>query len=132
MGKREKGETGKDEFEELVRRVIGCCIEVHRRLGPGFLESVYHRALEIELAETGIAFETQKEIRIAYRERYVGDHRLDLLVDERLVVELKTAERIHRDHYAQVKSYLRAAGQRIGLLVNFAASKADVRRVELL
>ncbi len=131
MGEREKGETGKRNFEELVTTVIGCCIEVHRGLGPGFLESVYHRALEIELARNEIPFDTQKEMRVSYRGHFVGEHRLDLLVGGRLVVELKTVEKLGKDHYAQVKSYLRAAGQTVGLLVNFSTSKVDVRRVEL-
>ena len=131
MGKRGKWEQGKPGFELLVTRVIGCCIEVHRRLGPGFLESVYHRALEIELAENKMPFETQKELSISYRGHFVGDHRLDLLVSGRLVLELKTVEALGRDHYAQVKSYLRPAGQKVGLLVNFAGSVVDVRRVEV-
>jgi len=131
LGKREKGETGKWDFEWLVTAVIGCCIEVHKALGPGFLESLYHRALEIELAENAIPVETQKEMSVSYRGHFVGDHRLDFLVDGRLVVELKTVEKLGKDHYAQVKSYLRAAGQTVGLLVNFSASKVDVRRVEL-
>ena len=111
--------------------VIGCCIEVHKGLGPGFLESVYHRALEIELAHNAIPFETQEELAISYRGRFVGDHRLDLLVDGRLVVELKTVEKLNKDHYAQVKSYMKAADRKVGLLVNFAGSTVDVRRVEL-
>ncbi|MFH1732855.1 MAG: GxxExxY protein [Planctomycetota bacterium] len=131
MGKREKGEKGKDGFEELVNKVIGCCIRVHKELGPGFLESVYHRALEVELAENDIPFESEKEVAISFRGHFVGDHRLDFLVDGELVVELKTVEKLGRDHYAQVRSYLKAAGRKKpGLLVNFAAFTLDVRRVE--
>ena len=132
MGKREKWEKGKDGFEELVNKVIGCCIRVHKELGPGFLESVYHRALEIELAENDIPFESQKEAAVSFRGHFVGDHRLDFLVDGDLVVELKTAEKLGRDHYAQVRSYLKAVGQdRPGLLVNFGSFTLDPRRVEL-
>lgn len=122
---------GEREFEELVSSVIGCCLRVHMELGPGFLESVYHRALEVELAENDIPFESEKEVAISFRGHFVGDHRLDFLVDERLVVELKTVEKLGRDHYGQVRSYLKAMGQeKPGLLVNFAAFKLDVRRVE--
>jgi len=133
MGKRgnwEKGK-GKDGFEDLVNKVIGCCIRVHKELGPGFLESVYHRALEIELAENDIPFESQKEVPVSFRGHFVGDHRLDFLVDGELVVELKTVERVGRDHYAQVRSYLKALRRgKPGLLVNFASFTLDVRRVE--
>jgi len=104
MGKREKWEKGTDDFEELVNKVIGCCICVHKELGPGFLESVYHRALEVELAENDIPFESEKEVAISFRGHLVGDHRLDFLVGGELVVELKTVERLGRDHYAQVRS----------------------------
>ena len=131
MGKREEGEKGKEDVEKLIKRVIGCCIRVHSELGPGFLESAYHRALELELAEEGIPFETQKEMRLSYRGHFIGEHHLDLFIDGMLVVELKTVENIGRDHYAQVKSYLKAIEQRVGLLVNFAGFRVDVRRVEL-
>jgi len=127
-GKREKCE---EDLDALRGAVIGCCIAVHKELGPGFLESVYHRALEIELAHNNIPFETQKEIAVSYRGHHVGIHRLDLLIDERLTVELKTVERLNREHYAQVRSYLKAVGQMVGLLVNFAVIPVDVRRVEL-
>ena len=131
MGKREKWEKGKDGFEKLVNKVIGCCIRVHKELGPGFLESVYHRALEVELAENDIPFESEKEVAISFRGHFVGDHRLDFLIDGELVVELKTVERLGRDHYAQVRSYLKAVRQRKpGLLINFASFTLDVRRVE--
>ena len=131
MGEVGKWRKGEDDFDVLTGGVIGCCIAVHKELGPGFLESVYHRALEIELAENAIPFETEKEIQVFYRAHYVGEHRLDFLVAGRLVVELKTVEKLNKEHYAQVRSYLKAAGQPVGLLVNFATSPVDVRRVEL-
>ena len=131
MGEREKWGKGEEDFDALTGVVIGCCIAVHKELGPGFLESVYHRALEIELAENEIPFETQKELKVSYRGHFVGDHRLDFLVDRQLVVELKTVENLNKEHYAQVRAYLKAAGQKIGLLVNFAIFPVDVRRVEL-
>lgn len=129
MGKRRKGE---DSLEKLTGAIIGCCIAVHKELGPGFLESVYHRALEIELGKQGIPFESQREISVSYRGHFVGDHRLDFLVAGRLVIELKTVEKLNKQHYAQVRSYLKAAGAESGLLVNFAVFPLDVRRVELI
>jgi GxxExxY protein len=117
------------ELEQLVTRVIGCLIEVHRSLGPGFLESVYHRAVEVELECQGIPFQSEKEIMLSYRGRDIGTHRLDMLVGGELVVEPKTVERLAAIHYAQVRSYLKAIDRWVGLLANFAASPLDCRRV---
>lgn len=117
------------ELEKLITRVIGCLIAVHRSLGPGFLESVYHRAVEVELGCEGIPFETQKEINLRYRGESIGTHRLDLLVADALVVELKTVERLAAIHYSQVRSYLKAVDAWVGLLANFAVTPLDCRRV---
>ncbi|MHB1035794.1 MAG: GxxExxY protein [Pirellulales bacterium] len=121
-----------DEFpESLTYRVIGCLIAVHKELGPGFLENIYHPAVEIELAEQNIAFESQKEVAVTYKGRRIGIHRLDLFVEHELVVELKTVEALLKKHYAQVRSYLRAVNKPLGLLVNFSEFEVDVRRVTL-
>ncbi len=117
--------------DALIYRVIGCCIEVHKQLGPGFIESVYHRAMEVELAYQGIPFETQQKIELHYRGRRVGRHRLDLVIADRLVVELKAVEDLAKKLYAQVRSYLKAAQKEVGLLVNFGEYQLDPRRVEL-
>ena len=119
-----------ERLEQLIPKVIGCMIAVHKELGPGFLDSVYHRALEIELDRRGIPYETEKEIPVFYQGRNVGMHRLDLFVAGALVVELKTVEDIAAIHYAQVRSYLKAVDQPVGLLANFAVSPLDCRRVE--
>jgi len=126
-----RGEGSGQELDGLIRRVIGCLIEVHKRLGPGFLESVYHRAVEIELGHQETHFETEKPIQLTYREQPLGEHRLDLVVEGQLVIELKTVETLHKKHYAQVRSYLKATGHPVGLLVNFADFQLDARRVEL-
>jgi len=118
-------------FDDLSRQVIGAAIEVHSRLGPGFVESVYEQALRIELSKRGIAFESQKEITVTYDGQVVGRHVLDLLVGEELVVELKAVNALEKVHYAQVKSYLRATGAQVGLLMNFATAPLDVKRVVL-
>lgn len=122
---------GRKEIDDLIYRVIGFMIEVHKELGPGFLESVYHRALELELAHQGIGFESENEVELRYRGKSIGTHRLDLLVEGQLVVELKTVETLHKKHYAQVRSYLKAARKLIGLLANFSDYQLDPRRVEL-
>ena len=119
------------EIDDLIYRVIGCMIEVHKELGPGFLEGAYHRALEIELAHQHIGFEPEHEIELTYRGKSIGVHRLDLLIENELVVELKTVEALHKKHYAQVRSYLKAKNKPVGLLANFSDYQLDPRRVEL-
>ena len=134
MGEREKWERGKhgnEGVDDLIYRVIGCLIAVHKELGPGFLESSYHRAAEIELAYQGIHFESQKEIELQYRGQPIGRYRLDLVVENQLVVELKVVDELHKKHYAQVRSYLKATETSVGLLINFADHQLDPRRVEL-
>ena len=118
-------------FDNLSGNVIAAAIEVHKRLGPGFLESIYERALCLELSDRGIPFEAQKSIHILYGERLVGDHMLDLLVDCKLVVELKAVKALEDIHFAQVKSYLHATGLKVGLLMNFNSRILDTRRVVL-
>jgi GxxExxY protein len=105
--------------DELAHAVIGAAIEVHRHLGPGFLESVYEEALCVELADRRIPFERQKEMHLLYKDREIGKHRIDLLVGESLIVELKTVEALAEIHQAQLISYLKATRLTLGLLVNF-------------
>jgi GxxExxY protein len=136
--KKEKGERGKrgiykeiEMRDKMIYNVIGCMIEVHKELGPGFLESVYRSAVAIEFQNKGLLFEQEKEITLYYKGDIIGVHRLDLFVDNELVVELKTVEELHKKHYAQVRSYLKAVKKSIGLLVNFADFQLDARKVEL-
>ena len=121
----------KEQLDKLIYQVIGCMIEVHKELGPGFLESVYRNAVAVEFHNKGILFESEKEITLRYKDETIGTHRLDLFVENELVVELKTVEELHKKHYAQVRSYLKAVGKTIGLLVNFADFQLDARKVEL-
>jgi GxxExxY protein len=108
-----------EELNRLSEAVIGAAVEVHRALGPGFLEAVYEEAFCQELTLRGIPFERQKEIPLYYKEKPIGIHRLDLLIDHKLVVELKAVEETARVHKAQVLSYVKAAKVRLGLLINF-------------
>lgn len=121
------------DLETLITRVIGAAIEVHRQLGPGFLESVYERTLCHELDLRGIRYEWQKEITVHYKELMIPGQRLDLLVDERLIVELKAVEELAPIHQAQVLSYLKSTGLRAGLLINFNVEllKSGIRRLVL-
>jgi GxxExxY protein len=105
--------------DELAHAVIGAAIEVHRRLGPGFLESVYEEALCVELEDRQVPFERQKEISVLYKDRQIGQQRIDLLVGESLIVELKAIETLAEIHKAQVISYLKATQLSLGLLINF-------------
>jgi GxxExxY protein len=115
---------------EITEKIIQAIIRVHRTLGPGFLERIYHNALTIELANQGLLVESEKEVTIYYEGRIIGVHKLDLLVENQVIIELKTVEELAGIHYAQLRSYLKATKLRVGLLVNLAKDKADYRRVE--
>ena len=105
--------------DDACGRVIAAAIEVHRALGPGYLESVYEEALAVELEMRGIPFRRQVVFGLEYRGRCVGEGRLDLLVDEALVVELKAVDQFAPIHAAIMLSYLKANRKRVGLLINF-------------
>ncbi len=118
------------DVEDLAYRVIGAAIEVHAEIGPGFLESIYHNALAYELEQRGIAYQREEKVVVVFKEQVVGEGRVDLLVDQKLVVELKTVEAVTDIHRAQVSAYLKASGLRLGLLLNFTAVMRDgVKRV---
>jgi GxxExxY protein len=107
------------ETERLVSRLIACGIQVHRELGPGFLESVYRNAYCVELECCGIPFISEKAVTVRYRGRPVAVQRIDLIVANAVIVELKAVTCLEPIHSAQVVAYLRATGFRIGLLMNF-------------
>jgi len=117
--------------EELSYKVIGCAQAVHRVLGPGFPESVYHKALCYELVSTGLPFESEKAADVFYDGKLCGEFRMDILVDGCLVLELKALTALNGEHMAQVLSYLKATGLRTGLLMNFGTKSLDVKRVSL-
>ncbi len=110
------------DINKLTETVIGAAIEVHRELGPGLLESAYQRALEYELTLRGVRFEAQQVCAVSYKGLLIEDaYRLDLLVEDKLVVELKAVDALADVHEAQVLTYLKFSGCHIGLLVNFRA-----------
>ena len=121
------------QLDETTGAVIGAALEVHRVLGPGFLETVYEEAMAIEFGLRGIPFERQKPISVSYKGRPIGEGRLDFFVQNSVIVELKAAEKLLPIHQAQVMSYLKAARCRLGLLINFHERllKEGVRRVVL-
>ena len=114
---------------ELTDRIIAARIHVHKELGPGFLEIMYEEALAIELRKAGICFERQKLLPIFYCEHLIGEHRLDLVVERKVIVELKAISALEDIHSAIVRSYLRAADLADALLLNFASSRLTVKRV---
>jgi GxxExxY protein len=119
----------KHVFEKLSEVIIGAAIKVHKELGPGFLESIYEEALKIELSETNLNFECQKEIKIEYHGKEVGIHRLDLVIEKKIIVELKAAKELTDAHFAQLISYLKATNLKVGLLLNFAKPTLEIKRV---
>lgn len=126
------GEMGADYvLGEVTGAVIGAAMAVHAELGPGFLESVYESALVVELRLRGIPFERQRVVPVVYEGVEVGKHVLDLLVAGKVVVELKAVSDLNSAHRAQLASYLKATGNRIGLLLNFSRPSLQVRRHDL-
>ena len=114
---------------EITESIIAAAIAVHRELGPGFLESVYEQALAVDFAIRGIAFVRQQAIRLFYRDHQIGEHRLDFVVEGKIVVELKAVEALENVHFAIVRSYLKAAGLSDGLILNFSSMPLTVKRV---
>ncbi len=119
------------EYEELTDKIIAAAIEVHKALGPGFLESVYENALSIEFESCGVPYEKQWEMPIFYNNQEIGKHRLDMFVFNRFVVELKAIKEVTNEHFATVRSYLKAAGQKHGLMLNFSKPTLEIKRVIL-
>lgn len=122
---------GADTDNSMTHRIIGCALAVHRELGPGLLEAVYESALCVEMKATGVEFRRQVGVPLYYRGELIAEHRIDLLVANRIVVEVKTVESINPIHIAQVLTYLRVIDARVGLLLNFktAVLKHGITRV---
>lgn len=117
------------KHEKLTGEIIGAAIEVHRELGPGFLESVYETALDVEFGNRDIPFERQLTTPVVYKGVEVGIHRFDFFVANKIVVELKAIKKLITEHFAIVRSYLRASNRQHGLLLNFAKPTLEVKRV---
>ena len=118
-------------LKEITGKVISCAIEVHSTLGPGLLENVYEEALGHEFTLRGIVYERQKEINLQYKGQEIGRHRIDFLVEDEVIVELKAVEGMNKIYEAQLLTYLRAKGKRVGLLINFnvARLKDGIKRL---
>ena len=122
-----------DGNTHITQRIIGCAFEVHRCLGPGLLENVYETALCVELDANEIPFERQVPIPLFYRGEIISEHRIDLIVEDEVIVEVKSVERFAPIHRAQLLTYLRVKSLKVGLLLNFnsATMKSGIQRVVL-
>lgn len=121
------------EHDALTHSIIGCGIEVHRHLGPGLPEATYEEALCIELSETGLTYTRQVAVPVTYKGRIIGEHRPDLVVCGKVVVEIKSVERLHPVHVAQTLTYMRVLRAPVGLLMNFNTDvlRTNVRRLAI-
>ncbi len=113
----------------LSRRVIGCSLEVSNTLGPGFFEKIYEKALCIELEKNGIYFQSQKSVNVIYKGSLVGEYIADIIVEDKLLLELKAVSALCSEHEAQLMNYLKATGLSVGLLLNFGKSKLGIKRM---
>jgi GxxExxY protein len=119
------------DVNEITYAINGAVFEVNRVLGPGFLEKVYENALLIELRERGLKAENRVPIKVFYKDKVVGEYIADILVEEKVILELKAVERLEKIYEAQLLNYLKATGIQIGLLVNFTHPKAEIKRMVL-
>ena len=116
------------EYEEITHKIIGAAYQVFNTLGFGFLESVYKKAMIIELSKNDLKVEPEKPLKVYYDDQVVGDFFLDLLVDDEIIVELKSVENLTKAHEVQLVNYLNGLKKNIGLLINFGPSGVDVKR----
>ena len=122
-----------EALNPITERIIGCAIEVHRHLGAGLLEAIYESAMCIELHENQLSYVRQPTFPVIYKGRRIGEHRADLIVENAVIVELKSVDRFDRIFDAQLLTYLRCTGLRVGLLINFNSRllKMGIRRLVL-
>ncbi len=116
------------EYEELTHKIIGCAYKVYNQLGFGFLESVYKKAMVIELKKHNFQIEEEKPLKVYYDNQVVGDFFIDLYIEDKVVVELKSVESLVKQHEVQLVNYLQGLQKDIGLLINFSPSGVDVKR----
>jgi GxxExxY protein len=116
-------------YEKLTAEVLAACFEVLNELGSGFLESVYEKALPVALRQRGVDAQAQVPLRVAFRGESVGDFYADILVHDKLIIELKAVKVLRPEHQAQTINYLKATGIPVGLLVNFGNPRLEYRRL---
>ena len=116
------------KYGELTEKIIGCAYRVYNRMGYGFLESVYEKCLLIELKKTGLAAVSQKPITVFYNNEVVGEFVADIIVEDTIILELKSVRRIIRAHEVQIVNYLVATEKPVGLIINFGERKVEIKR----
>lgn len=116
------------EYEELTHRIIGCAYKVFNELGFGFLESIYEKAMIIELTKNNLKVEAEKPLKVYYDNQVLGDFFIDLYVEDKVIVELKSVQHFVKEHEVQLVNYLQGLQKDIGLLINFGPSGVDVKR----
>ncbi len=117
------------KYSDITEKVIGACMKIHRRLGNGFQEVIYQRCLEIELKALGLEFEREKKQNIHYENMCVGRRRVDFLIEEKILIELKARVKLDDVHIAQAINYIAAFNLEVGLLINFGAPSLEYRRL---
>ena len=115
--------------EELSEKVLGACFEVSNTLGVGFLESVYHKALLVEMDTINIKFNSQPKMEVKYKRVIVGDFIPDIIVEDKIILELKVAQSISNEMISQLMNYLKAGGIKLGYVINFGKSKLEWKRI---
>ena len=116
------------EYGELTEEIIGCAYRVYNKMGFGFLESVYEKCLLIELLKSGLSAESQKPITVFYENEIVGEFVADIIVNDRIILELKSVKQIAKAHEIQLVNYLVATGKPVGLIINFGERKVEIKR----
>lgn len=118
------------EQDTLTKKIIGCCFEVHSSLGPGFLEKIYSKALQIQLKSQSIQFLAEKEFNVYFKEQFIGQFRCDLFIENTVIVELKSVTGIMPKLFqSQLLSYLKASNIKTGLLINFGNPSCEIKRL---
>ena len=118
------------KYKEITEKIIGASMKVHAALGNGFQEVIYQRALEIELKESGLEFAREFNMPVFYKERIIGERRVDFLVEGVISVELKAILQLEPVHFAQARNYLEAYNLEIGLLINFGSTSLEFKRLQ--
>ena len=116
------------EYKEITEKVIGCAFRVYNKMGSGYLESVYEECMQIEVNKMGLSVEAQKPIKVFYDDKLVGEFIADLVIEDLLIVELKSVKRILKIHEMQLVNYLTSTGKPVGLIINFGELKVEVKR----
>ncbi|OGH13879.1 MAG: hypothetical protein A2860_04030 [Candidatus Levybacteria bacterium RIFCSPHIGHO2_01_FULL_37_33] len=117
------------QHSELTDKIIKMAIDVHKTLGRGFVEKIYQRALYLEFKKSGLRFNRERKVSIVYRGTNLGYEQVDFDIENKVLVEVKAVSQINEIHIAQVISYLKASGRKVGLILNFAKPKLEIKRV---